>query len=316
MRPDRFSAIKNSRTMPQTNPQLEDRVRRFKDAEGLSTRQLDFGLWYIRNRKKFFITLIVFLALTAAGTIGYSLYQFSSYLIVGIKQDNQNYLDLTSATSLITNKVNIGSNISYSEVRVLPGKDNSSDLVAAVTNANPMLLVKLKYSFEVNGQKIGTTEEFVLPQDTKYLMALSQNVPSNGSANLIIEQTNFIRVDRHKVSDWSQYRLDRLNFLIEHAKFTPGTDSGLSEKISLGQLDFKITNHSAYGYGTVPLTIILKSQGEIVAVNRYRIDNFRSGDQRTAQLSWPGRLPVVTEVEILPDINVLDDSVYMKYSSL
>ncbi len=302
--------------MPKPNPQLEKSVNNFRDAEGLSTRQLDFGLWYLRNRKKFFYTLVVLLTLTAAGTIGYSLYQFSSYLLVGMQQDKQTYLDLTSSASLITSKVNIGNNISYSEVRVLQGQDGKTDLVAAVTNSNPMLLVKITYTFEANGQKIGEAQDFVLPQDTKYLMALHQDIPSNSSVNLVIEQTSFIRVDRHKVPDWTQYRLERLSFLIENAQFTSATNSGLSEKISVGQLDFKITNQSAYGYTSVPLAIILKSQGQIVAVNRYQLDNLRSGDVRTVHLSWPGNFPVINEVEVIPDLNILDDTIFMKYSVL
>jgi hypothetical protein len=302
--------------MQQPQDKFNDQLRNYRDVEGLSTRRLDFGLWYIRNRKKFFIALVIILALTAAGTIGYSLWQFSSYLIFGIPQDKQNYLDLTSSTSLITNKVNLGSNISYSEARVLAGHDGKYDVVAAVTNANARLSVALSYAFEVNGQKIGATQDFVLPGDTKYLMALSQDIPGGSTANLIIEQTNFIRLDRHKIADWEQYRSERLNFVIENAKFTPSFESGLSEKISLGQLDFKVTNNSAYGYKVVPLAILLKSQGSIVAVNRYIINNFRSGEEKTVQLSWPGRLPNVNEVEILPDINIVDDNVYLKYSSL
>lgn len=302
--------------MQEKNPQLDERLKHYRDVEGLTTRQLDFGLWYIRNRKKFFITLVILLTLTAVGTVGYSLYQFSSYLIFGISQDKQTYLDLTSATSLVTNKVNLGSNISYSEARVLSGHDTSYDLVAAVTNANPWLLVRVSYYFEVAGQKIGKAESFVLPNDTKYLTALGQSIPANSLANLVIEQTTFIRLDRHKISDWEQFKLEHLNFLIQNAKFTPGVDSGLSEKINVGQLDFSITNNSAYGYNSVPLVLLLKSQGSIVAVNRYIINNFRSGEEKKVQLSWPGRLPSVSEVEILPDINITDDSVYLKYSSL
>jgi hypothetical protein len=301
--------------MLKKNKQLDERLDRYSDTEGLSTRQLNIGLWYVRNKKKFFVILIILLILTAVGTIGYSLYQFSSYLIVGIPQDQQTYLDLTSATSLVTNKVNVGNNISYSEVKMLPNQNNTMDLVAAVTNSSPSLSVRLKYYFVVDDKKIGEAEDFILPSDTKYLMSLNQAITSSSLVNLVIEQTSFIRLDRHKVSDWNTYRSDRFNFLIENAKFTSGTDSGLSEKISLGQLDFKITNNSAFSYKTVPLAILLKSQGQIMAVNRYIINNFRSGEAKVIQLSWPGRVSSINEVEILPDINILDDTIYLNYSA-
>ncbi|MCX6792658.1 MAG: hypothetical protein NTY12_01400 [Candidatus Falkowbacteria bacterium] len=302
--------------MIKQNEQVDERLRKYRDTGGLTTNQLDFGLWYIRNRKKFFIALVVVLIITAAGTIGYSLYQFSSYLFVGAGQDKQTFIDLTSSTSLVTNKMNLGSNVSYSDVRVLPTQNNNSDLVAAVTNANPRLAVNISYYFDVNGQRIGATNDFVLPGDTKYLMALNQSISSNSSASLVVEHLSFVRLDRHSISDWDQYRLEHFNFLIQNAKFTTSVESGLSEKISLGQLDFKITNNSAYGYITVPLTIVLKSQGQIVAVNRYMINNFKSGEEKSVQISWPGRLPSVNEVEILPDLNIIDDSIYLKYSTL
>jgi len=302
--------------MIEQNKQIDERLRKYKETGGPSTGQLDFGLWYIRNRKKFFIFLIIILGLVASSTIGYSLYQFSSYLLFGASQDKQTLIELTSSAGLATNKTNLGSNISYSDVRVLANQNNNSDLVVAVTNANPSLLINIKYYFEVGGQKIGAADDFVLPGDTKYLMALNQVIPANTSANLVVDRLGFVRIDRHKIPDWDQYRLERFNFLIQNAKFIAGFDSGLSEKISLGQLDFKISNNSAYGYKTVPLEIVLKSQGQIVAVNRYIINNFRSGEERNIQLSWPGRLPSVNEVEILPDLNIIDDSIYLKYSSL
>jgi hypothetical protein len=103
---------------------------------------------------------------------------------------------------------------------------------------------------------------------------------------------------------------------VQNTKFTNGVESGLSEKVSLSKLDFKISNNSACGYKSVPLTIVLKSQGQILAVNRYIINNFRSGEEKNIQLTWPGKLSNVNEVEILPDLNILDDLIYLKYSSL
>ncbi len=296
---------------------VENQVERFRDVEGLSTRRLDFGIWYLKHRKKFFFAIVAVLVITAAGTIGYSVYQFSNYLFVGMRQDQQNYLELTSGSSLITNKTNLGSNISYSEARILPVHDDSSDIVAAVTNSNARSLLKFTYYFSVGGQKIGGGESFVLPNDTKYLMALGQTVPGGATtATLVIEDITFSRLDRHLISDWEQYRLERLNFLIEDAKFTAAPESGLSEKLSVGELQFKISNNGAYGYINAPLSIILKSQGQIAAVNHYQLASFRSGESRNIKMSWPGKLPIIDQVVIVPDINIIDESVFLKYSSL
>ncbi len=293
-----------------------EQLKNYRDVTGLTTRELDFGLWYVKHRKQFFMMFIVVLALTAAGTIGYSVYQFSHYLLYGARQDKENLLELSSSASLATNKINLGSNVSYSDAMVLAGQNNKVDLVAAVTNANPRLLVNLSYAFEVNGQRTPTVTDFVLPNDTKYLMVLNQSFASSTSASLVVENVTFTRLDRHRINDWDIYRSERFNFLIQNAKFITPLESGLSEKLSVGQLNFTIINQGAYGYKTVPLAIVLKNQGRIVAINRYIINNFRSGETKNIQLGWPGKFPSINEVEVLPDLNIIDDSIYLKYSVL
>jgi len=63
----------------------EKKVVDFRDEAGLSTRRLDIGLWYVRHRRFFVIVGIAILALTAASTVGYSLFLFFDYIFVGRK---------------------------------------------------------------------------------------------------------------------------------------------------------------------------------------------------------------------------------------
>lgn len=294
----------------------EGRIREYRDESGLSTRQLEAGLWYVRHRKLFFILLIVVLGATAIGTLGFSLYKVGNYFFVERHQEEQNFLELTSGTSLVTNRSNAAGNLTYSDARILPGNNGEADLVAAVTNVNQRSMISFTYYFNVNGAKVATNTDFVFPGDTKYLMAFRQRVPAGASANLVIENLTFQRLDTHVVGNWEQYQADRLNFLIEDAAFSPAAESGLSEKVSLGELNFKITNQSGYSYKSVMLSILLKSGDGIAAATRYRLDNFRSGETRTVRMTWPGRLPVITQVDIVPDVNILDDDVYLRYSSL
>lgn len=296
---------------------LDSRINEYRDTSGISTRRLDVGLWYLRHRKKFIVIFIAVLALTAASTIGYSLYKFSDYVFFGRFEDQKIYLELTSGSSFVTSKTNAGNNLSYSEVRILPSSANRHDVVAAVTNTNDRSVVNISYYFDINGEKIGAAQDFIFPGDTKYLMALGQSITAvNPRANLVIEDVSFGRIDRHAISDWAKYRADRLDFLIKDAVFKAGVESGLSEKVSLGELNFDITNQSAYGYKTVKLAILLKSRGEVAAATYYWLDNFRSGENRQIRLTWPGHLPVIDQVDIVPDINILDDNVYLRYSSL
>jgi len=38
-----------------------------------------------------------------------------------------------------------------------------------------------------------------------------------------------------------------------------------------------------------------------------------SGENRPVQLSWPGNISRIDRVEIIPEINIMDDNIYIKY---
>jgi hypothetical protein len=301
---------KNKETSP-----LEQ-ISNFRDESGVSTRRLEIGLWFIRQRKHFVVTVIVILSLTSLITLSYSIYHFSHFLIVGIEQDRQLRNEIGSNSNLVIRPNFSGSYLSASDVTLLLNQSNQSDIVAKVSNSHTRSVLNFSYYFNVAGEQVGTGRTFIFPGDTKYVMALSQKISSlQSGAEIVIQDINYSPVSREILPVWEEYRADRLNFLVEDAAFTSGQDSGLSEKISLGELHFKITNQGGFSYKQLPLDIVLRNGDRIVSVSRYYIENFRSGETKTPRISWPGSWSGISQIEIIPDVNILDESVYLKYSS-
>jgi thymidylate kinase len=54
------------------------------------------------------------------------------------------------------------------------------------------------------------------------------------------------------------------------------------------------------------------NNGKIVYLDRYLADNLTSQENRNIQITWPGAIGDITSVSILPDVNILDQSVYQK----
>jgi hypothetical protein len=52
---------------------------------------------------------------------------------------------------------------------------------------------------------------------------------------------------------------------------------------------------------------------QIVGVNHYIANNLMSGENRPVRLSWLTNLSAVNRVEIKPDLNILDENIYLKY---
>ena len=61
-----------------------------------------------------------------------------------------------------------------------------------------------------------------------------------------------------------------------------------------------------------PLNIALFDGDQLVSVNKYILQNFVSGEKRNIKISWPGNYRNI-RAKIIPDINILDNSVYLKY---
>lgn len=282
---------------------------------GISTRHLDFDLWLITHRRHFIMSVVVVLALTAAVTWGYSLYKWGDYLIVGQQQDKNLREELGVATNLYHDEGRTTGYLKVGEVEVLAHGATEVDFIGSVTNTTMRGVITFNYYFDVNGERVGAGQDFVLPGASKYVLALAQPVSVQGSGTtLVIENLSLKRLAPELAQDWQRYQDERLNFVITESKFIPGQISGLSDKVSLGHVSFNVTNAGAYGYKNARFIVLLKSGNRIVGATPYYVPNIRSGDLKTVNFTWSGALPTVSQVEVLPDINPFDDSEYLKYS--
>ena len=125
----------------QTTPELTP----FRSEAKISNFRLDFGLWFLKNRKHFVMGWMALLFVIGIVTLGYSLYQFSHYQLVGKKEHEQMLRDLSSSVNLAVLHRDTSTFLSFSEVRVLRGQNNTADLVATVSNADTQTVLYFSY---------------------------------------------------------------------------------------------------------------------------------------------------------------------------
>jgi hypothetical protein len=51
----------------------------------------------------------------------------------------------------------------------------------------------------------------------------------------------------------------------------------------------------------------------VVAVNHYSVTDFMSSETRPVKISWAGAVSAVNKVEIYPELDITDNSVFMPY---
>jgi len=298
------------------NPQEAD-INKYKDLGGMTVKKLDWGLWYVENRELMRKIIIGILVSIGAVSWSYAIYGFAYYFAKGMDEDrilleqitrtgiiNSNYFRETAPKRLLIDMA-----------KVIKMDEGKYDFLCQIKNQNENRGAEFDYSFMVDNIEVGRQRGFILPKETKYLLSLGRELDSNPSGvQLKIDNLHWLNINRHEILDWVSFRNDRLNFNISDIKFSSESQSGLSEKVSLNDLKFTASNKTPFNYWNVDFSIILSSGAEIVGVNNYSISEFFSGQSRDIAMTWPGLIGFVGKIDVVPEINIFRDDIYMRYS--
>ena len=269
-----------------------------------SFKRMGVALWLAENRRKIVKIFIGFLIAVSASFFTYSIYSLVIYFRAG-----------DPAKQIIEGNLNSGGqkqteDLIFSEVSVFKGEEKN-DLAIQIKNPNGNFSATFKYCFMAAEKEIFCDEDFVSPQEEKFISALGVDNGFN-SASFAFRTITWKRLDTKTIPDFSTFKSSRLNFPVSDLVFSPAA-SGISSNIDLNWLEFSILNNTSYGYYEVPLDILIFKSGTLAGINRHILNNFTSGDSRSVRMTWPGDLRGAKDVQIIPAVNVLDETVYLKY---
>jgi len=156
---------------------------------------------------------------------------------------------------------------------------------------------------------------YILPGRDKYLLALQKESRQGlRKVRVNISSMDWQRVDKHEHPDWEGFQQAHLNLPVKNIEFTPAKSSVLSDKLNLSELKFSVSNKSPYNYWHIDYIVALHGySGQLLGVNRIRVEQFRSENTRQLELTWPGRLGNVDKIEVKPYVNIVNPEVYMRF---
>lgn len=292
------------------NNQDDINLRNYRDVEGESLRRVNFGLWFLKNRRVLFLSLIAFLIVLSLGLYFGVFYNFYSYI-------KNRPAEIKSLEELST--VTVDSSASKSAVALKVGgpesffANNKYDFIAKVENPNDNFFSYISYCFLDGEKELACSGSNILPQEKKYVAILSVETESRvNNLKFVVKSINWQRVDFKKYGDWKKYYQERANFVVSDTKFETVKPSDLGLKSS-NNLSFNIKNNSSYNYWEVPLLIVLFSGERVVGVNKYTVYEFMSLESKSINLSWSNSVSSVDKVEIIPELNILSEDNYIKY---
>lgn len=266
----------------------------------LSDQELKFGYWYVVHREQFKRALYILV-----GGIGIILVAYSGWQWIEIISSQQ-----AEEESL---RILVGSEVNFQDYHrrnqplplevglatATPGISQSTfDLIAQVKNPNPRWGARtVSFTFTV-GQTSISGSSFLLPLEDKYVISLG--IP-------LERQPEFVSLTINGVG-WQRIR-DVAQFPIPAFSVTEQETSQLSPAgggVSGTQLDFQLTNESAYNFWEVGVTAVLARGSTIQAVGYQTLKNVISGGVYAVQFFWPRGLGATDRLIVKPEVNVLD----------
>jgi len=279
-------------------------------------RKLALGLWLIENKKRLRAALVIFLVLVAGISWSYTIYGFAYYIIKGMGDDEILVSQITQETVIGHNYIlkMAPQDLIFSAPLALKASEDKYDFLVEVKNPNPRHWASLSYCFSQGGKEIDCGQSFILPEGEKIISVLAKTFKTRPtSLNFIVKEFSWGRISPHKFPDWENFRDEHLAISVEDIDFKPAATSGLSEKLNLNTLKFSANNKTPFNYWEVPFTILLSRGNSIIGINKYTATELMSKEKREIEMSWLGNLSGVNNIKIIPEINILEDDIYIKY---
>jgi len=266
----------------------------------LTDKQLKWSYWYISNKLK--IRRYVTLSLLALALLFWLLFSWQSadfiinynrdqYLINSLLFTGSPYADILAQAQ--------PQDLILSETETFLEDNGRYDFLASIKNPNGSWLLTFDYRFS-DDERAGTLKHgFVMPGEEKYLMDLGYE--QSASKLEIINQR------WQRVKGVESIINTRLRFEVADEKLLAGTTAGEPNRVI-----FKMSNNSAFGFWNVGAQVLLYSAGNLVSINYIDIKQFRAGEDRQVEVDWNYRLPAIDSIQVVPEVNVFDESNIMK----
>lgn len=258
-------------------------------------RKFGLNLWFAVD----VVLLIIFF-----GYIGFylTLGTFSERREVASMGDNQAVLNSIS-------QARAAQPLGVEVTRIFTSGEGRYDFLSQIENPNSDWVATFNYYFSTTQGDTQVQVGFALPGRIEQIAALGQEFATRpGSAELIVEDVAWQRVDAHVVDDPLSWIEERLDFSIDNAVF----DTALQlEGTAIARSSFEITNNSPYGYWSPDFYLFLVRGGVVQAINKVSVSGFEGGETRSIDVNWFGATPANAEVQIVPYINVFDPDIFM-----
>jgi len=279
----------------------------------MSSGELKIASWWVRNRLMLRKLGYGLLSAFCAVLWAYAIWGFLDAYAISYPRESRITREIALNQQLLSGlETDRPQPVGTSDVNVWSNTDNRLDMEVVVSNPNPQWWVEFNYRFDVSGEVTPLRSGYVLPQSEQHITELGFKPQTRGgaSATLVVDNVRWHRLDPNVVGpDYKAFANNRLRLRFDNIKYDSSLTVG-NKKV--GQTSFDLINDGAYGFWGVDLVIRLLRAGNTLGIQQIRVTNLSPGETRLMQIVWPDNPSGVTDIEIIPQVNLLDPNSYLK----
>jgi len=291
------------------SPQEDTQKQKTNGPVPVTSLGLRLSYWYVTHKLQIKAAVVAVLVVLNIGLFGYSAYRATILFYVELPDYQQSLRDLTTQPIdyAYFRQANAPRPLQIATFEAVGGQDSRYDLVVKLSNPNADMYARsVTVEFIAGGEVVDRQTGFVLPGDERYFLSLAKRVNYIGDAQIRVASVEWQRVHFYEA-----YAEPRLRFVITDAAFTPASELRVPGELPISSLRFTVRNDTGYGFWNIGFATALLSGSGIGGINYISLDQFLPGEERNVEVRWQESLPGINDMEILPDVDILNEQVYM-----
>lgn len=268
-------------------------------------KELSFGLWFENNKIKIIRMILIALIFIVVITWGWFILVYADYYVFSRAQEQalQKQLATMQPTGISIIDSQKPQDLIFGDAMTFSATADT-DILLTVQNPNPNWVATFTYTFQFVNDQTTPIETVVLPGDTTYIVSTLHG--AHGTPTYQISNVHWKYINAQEITDFAQYRSERMNFTVTNASMRTSNESK-----SLPRAGFTVVNQTPWSYWQVRFVMLFYGGSTIRGVSQITLDEFRANETRTPEISLPQSLGGISDIQIIPQVNILDASAYM-----
>ena len=278
------------------------------NGDELSEQQLEAAIWYVKHKARLRKILLGSILVLDVIVVGYALFGMGRDLVSSPTRRAQEFELLRAhLPQSLSQSVSRPVDLQLGGVEFLQS-GQVTDVLARVRNPNPQWYVRFSYTLGIGDRTERATDGFLLPGEERPLFRSFRGA-GGGTVVFNLEDMQWRRINPREIPDFAAFKNEHLNFEAKGVQFFPSVVEGQGR---VSRAAFTLVNKTAYNYAEPKFLVLLYRGSRLIGIQSAVLERFTSGQERNVEVSWIDGVGAVTNVEVLPEIDIMNPEVYMK----